>query len=948
MAAETVSLLIKLLADSAKFTKTLDDAQKQAQKTTKEIVTTFKDMSGKIAVGATAFGGAIVGGFGLAAKAAADFDSDFAKVTTLLEKEHQTPAFIQQLKDGIFEVGKEFGTTIPDNIDAMQNALSSGVPPDNVIQFMKDSAMAAKAGVAELGSVVDVTTSIMAAYNMKADDATKINDILFAAVKVGKIEYSDFAQYLGQVLPIASAAGVSLEEVSGAIAALTLSGFKPAQAVESLRSMLANVIKPSEDAKKAAEALGVEFNVAALKTKGLQGFMNDLFAAMKTKVDWKLVDESKVDSANKKLKTLKEQVEKVNAEMADPKNAKKQPALQKKLEVLQKKTQEVEGELVNLHTTAAEALDRETGAAKMFGDVSGLAAALALGNNEAKAFNESMDATKNATGSAAEAFQAYSANDPKIVFQQLSVTVQELIVNIGRLVMEALAPLAGAFLKVATHVTDWVKNNPELTKWIVYATGAIGLLALAIGGVAAAASFAAGMYLTLTAAQATLAGGFALTAGSGAAAAAGTTAAGAGAAVGSTGFWALAAGVWAALAPILLVVAIVVAVVAALVLLYYGLKKLAESKYGQAFFDGLVAIWDGLVAGVTAAWDAIVSFFSKVISFIGGVIVSVGKVLYGIGSIIVGTIMVIFQGIFAVLAAIFGPLLPYVVAAWDAIVAAITAAGTAIYNVMKSAWDAVVSALTTAWTYIAEAFAAGFNALVEFFTPAWELVAGIFTAALTKIQLTIIAWWTYITAVCNTFVAGVAALWQKIADKAAEVWEAIKAPFVAVIDFLVGIWNRFWEGLQSGWDAAMKGPEAFAEWLKTSIKNAVDACLGFLKDLWEKAKNLPGAIWDNIKGTFGGGEGGGESVPGFATGGVVSRKTLAYVGEAGPEAIIPLAGGGVPVRFLPSSPVGSGSTSDEKGGGDTFIINTYPQRGQSEEQIANATARVVARRKGRI
>lgn len=770
------------------FGDAVEEGGKKAKRSLADIATNVKDVGSKIAIAAGAFGGAIVGGLGLAAKAATDFDSEFAKVTTLLDKEQRTPEFLTTLKDGLFDLGKKFGTEMPDNINAMYDALSSGVPPDNVLTFMNDAATAAVAGNAELGKVVDVTTSIMAAYNMKASDAAKINDILFAAVKVGKMEYSDLAQYLGQVLPVASAAGVSLEETAGAIAALTLSGFKPAQAVESLRSMLANVIKPSDDAKKAAEALGVEFNVAALKTKGLQGFMGDLFTAMKTKVDWKLVDEGKVDSANKKLKSLKEGIEKVNAEMADPKNAKKKPALQKKLEDLQKKTKEAEGELTTLHTTAAEALDRETGAAKLFGDVSGLAAALALGNNDAKNFNESMEATKNSTGAAADAFGAMKDNNPGLAFTQLKVTVLELMVNMGRLVTEAIAPLVGWLTQMIPHITDWIKNNPELSKGIVIVTGAVGALALAIGGIAGALSVAAGLYLTLTAAQAAMAGGATAAGVAAAASAAGTTAGGVAAGASSVGFWSAAAAVWAFIAPILAVIAIVALVIAALYGLYKLLEWAAGTKPGQVFFDWLVKVWDLIKIAWEAYWD------------------------------------------------------------W-----------------MKLFWG-------TLWEIVKGAFKIGADLFVGFFEAIGEIITG---------------------------------QWGKLGDRFKGIAEMIRDAFTAVFDWLK---DKF-------------------EWVVDAANYAIDKAKGFL-------------------GMGGDESGGGAPVPGYAKGGIVNGRQLAYVGEAGPEAIIPLASGAVPVRLSAPPNAGSGKMDTTVRGNDNSTNNFYLPQGLNERQVVTAIGYHLARRKG--
>ena len=49
-----------------------------------------------------------------------------------------------------------------------------------------------------------------------------------------------------------------------------------------LNQVLANVLKPSAEAQKTAKALGLEFDAAAIKSKGLAGFLKDIVAYIGT------------------------------------------------------------------------------------------------------------------------------------------------------------------------------------------------------------------------------------------------------------------------------------------------------------------------------------------------------------------------------------------------------------------------------------------------------------------------------------------------------------------------------------------------------------------------------------------------------------------------------------------------------------------------------------------
>ena len=80
---------------------------------------------------------------------------------------------------------------------------------------------------------------------------------------------------------------------------------------------------------------------------------------------------------------------------------------------------------------------------------------------------------------------------------------------------------------------------------------------------------------------------------------------------------------------------------------------------------------------------------------------------------------------------------------------------------------------------------------------------------------------------------------------------------------------------------------------------------------------------------------GGINIPGFADGGIVTRPTLAMVGEKGPEAIIPLSkmggmGGGVTVNVT-----GGLSTSAEIGQAVVNAIRAYNRSaGPAQIQVA--------------
>lgn len=69
---------------------------------------------------------------------------------------------------------------------------------------------------------------------------------------------------------------IALDDTLAAVAALTKNGVGTSQAINGLKAVMSNVIKPTTEAGKAAKQLGLDFSATALESKGLSGFLSDV------------------------------------------------------------------------------------------------------------------------------------------------------------------------------------------------------------------------------------------------------------------------------------------------------------------------------------------------------------------------------------------------------------------------------------------------------------------------------------------------------------------------------------------------------------------------------------------------------------------------------------------------------------------------------------------------
>ena len=157
--------------------------------------------------------------------------------------------------------------------DVASAGFTNAADATNVLEAASRGAIG---GLSDLGTVADATTSVLNAYGLSSDKAAKLVDGFIQTQNDGKIIVGQYAQQIGRVAPIAAAAGVGIEELNAAISAVTAQGVPVESTFAGLRQAIAGVIKPTEEAKKAAELLGIDFSSAAIKAKGFGGFLQDV------------------------------------------------------------------------------------------------------------------------------------------------------------------------------------------------------------------------------------------------------------------------------------------------------------------------------------------------------------------------------------------------------------------------------------------------------------------------------------------------------------------------------------------------------------------------------------------------------------------------------------------------------------------------------------------------
>lgn len=191
-------------------------------------------------------------------------------------------AGFQQLKKQVSELSE----SIPIARDALAKGLyqviSNGVPEDNWMSYLEKSAKASVGGLADLQEVVKVTSTVIKNYGLSWEDAEKVQDKIQLTAKNGVTSFEQLAQALPKVASNAASLGITMDELMGAFATLTGVSGNTQEVATQIGAVMTALIKPSKEAQKMADEMGIKFDAAAIKSAGgLREFLTQLDTAVK-------------------------------------------------------------------------------------------------------------------------------------------------------------------------------------------------------------------------------------------------------------------------------------------------------------------------------------------------------------------------------------------------------------------------------------------------------------------------------------------------------------------------------------------------------------------------------------------------------------------------------------------------------------------------------------------
>ena len=236
--------------------------------------------------------------------------------------------------------------------------------------------------------------------------------------------------------------------------------------------------------------------------------------------------------------------------------------------------------------------------------------------------------------------------------------------------------------------------------------------------------------------------------------------------------------------------------------------------------------------GFTETGDAIMNILSTLLTALLDLTVAVLKVIWD-------TIVAIFQGILDGIVAIFTPIGEWFAARWNDITTALANVGTWFTEIFQKAWTGLTNI---------------FSKLGSWFGERWVDV----TNALANVS----AWFG------NTFTSA---------------YNAVKNAFSSIGSFFSGVWSTvqsiFVNAGQKVGSAVGGAFRSAVNAVLGTIENVVNGFIGMINGVIGMINKIPGVSLGGI---------GYVSLPRLARGGIVDSPTVAMIGEAGKEVVMPL------------------------------------------------------------
>ena len=252
------AISLKLLADN--FKAGLGKVQTQLNNFKKTLITAFASL------GAIDIGKELV-------RAGAQFEDAMARVNAVSKA---STTELQAMRNEAMKLGRDTKYTATEAANALEQLVRNGLEPLAAQKALSGTLQLAQSQAISLQEAADIATTAMNGFGKSADDLGRINDVLAATASNTATNVLELFEALKVAAPVATAAGVSMEETMAVLGQLANKGFRGSEAGTGLKQIILALASQTPEAQKVAEKYGFAVDETTLKTKGLIAVLGEL------------------------------------------------------------------------------------------------------------------------------------------------------------------------------------------------------------------------------------------------------------------------------------------------------------------------------------------------------------------------------------------------------------------------------------------------------------------------------------------------------------------------------------------------------------------------------------------------------------------------------------------------------------------------------------------------
>lgn len=201
---------------------------------------------------------------------------------------------MDELTEKARELGRNSIYSASEVADAMQYMGMAGWKPEQILAGIDPVLNLATASGEDFAMVSDIVTDNLTAFNMTAEEAPRMADVMAAAAMNSNTNVAKMGETFKYAGSVAGALDFTIEDVAIATGLMASSGVKANMAGTALRNIFTRMVKPTKDAQKAMDAFGLSITEIDPETgeEKIKSLM-DIMLQMRKNVTGKSQDEIK-------------------------------------------------------------------------------------------------------------------------------------------------------------------------------------------------------------------------------------------------------------------------------------------------------------------------------------------------------------------------------------------------------------------------------------------------------------------------------------------------------------------------------------------------------------------------------------------------------------------------------------------------------------------------------